>query len=264
MKNCFRPTIYIVAATIYLFFCLLVSSIGYGKTIILAAENWQPYVFKQDKHNGFACRVISKAFEKVGVSVEYHFTNWARALEMAKDGTIDGTFLWYKTAEREPFFYFSEAPILTISVVFFHRKNMPFNWDTLDNTKSYLIGAPIGSHISDEFEKYDKSGLINVKRISSDITLFRMLIRSRIDLFPHDFFVGYSQLNNNFSDDFSRVITNHPKPLTERPSYLLLSKKNPENRKIIKLFDKGFSQLMESGEYDQFLDEVLTKKQPTP
>ncbi|RDH41910.1 substrate-binding periplasmic protein [Zooshikella ganghwensis] len=246
--------------TICLILPCMFTSPSFSQTITLGAEDWQPYVNKSSKHYGFACRVISKAFEKVGITVEYHFTNWARAMEMAKAGTVDGTFLWYKTPEREPFFYFSKQPILKISVVFFYRKNMQFKWNTLEDTQTYRIGAPIGYHISDEFEKYEKAGLINVTRIQSDIFLLRMLIRNRIDLFPQDFFVGYNLLNNNFSADISRTITNSPKPLTERPSYLLLTKTNPKNKKIITLFNKGFSELVNNGDYDQFLDDVITRK----
>lgn len=261
-------TNYIIIHKVIAILCLLLSLVisppALNNTIVLTAEDWQPYVNQSAEHHGFACRIISKAFEKVGISVKYHFTKWARALDMAKKGTVDGSFLWYKTPERESFFYYSEKPILTLSVVFFHRKSMSFDWETLEDTQGLIIGAAIGSHISDEFDRYEKEGLINVQRINSHTTLFKMLKMGRIDLQPHEFIVGYNQLVNDLPAEYAKEIINHPKPLTERSSYLILTKKNPKNKKIIKLFDKGFSALVSSGEYDTFLDDVISRKPTTP
>ncbi|MBU2709222.1 transporter substrate-binding domain-containing protein [Zooshikella marina] len=243
------------------FLLLLSISVSYAQnnTIVLAAEDWNPYVNQNDKDYGFICKVITHAFAKVGIHVEYHFVAWARALEMAQKGTIDGTFLWYKTPERTPYFHFSKEPLVKTSVVFFHHKDLSFDWETLEDITQYKIGAPIGSYISSKFTRYEKSGLLTVQRLPSDIIIFKMLLKNRIDIFPHDYIVGYHELSNFLSEEAINNITSHPKPLVERNTYLLISKKKHKNTELINLFNKGFSELKESGEYDQFLEAVMNK-----
>ncbi|MGI0116339.1 substrate-binding periplasmic protein [Zooshikella sp. RANM57] len=226
---------------------------------MLAGDDWLPYVDKNAEDYGFACKIITSAFAKVGINVDYHFVDWARALEMVKNGTVDGSFLWYKTAERAPLFFFSEQPLLKISVVFFHRSDFEFKWNTLDDLSGYKIGAPIGALISPEFSALEAQGKLNVIRIKSDINLFKMLYKERIDLFPHDFFVGYAELNTHFSPKYVGIIKNDPKPILEMPAYLLLSMKKPKNKALITLFDKGLSMLKRSGEYDKLFDEFILK-----
>lgn len=108
----------------YLLVFLILPLLSHSKNLVLAADDWPPYVDRNAEHYGFVCQLISRAFDKVGIKVHYHFTAWARALETSKKGDVDGTFLWYKTPKRTPFFYFSKEPLLHISAVFFSSKRL--------------------------------------------------------------------------------------------------------------------------------------------
>lgn len=229
-----------------------------AKTLVLGAEEWYPYISPELEDKGFTGRVIKEAFALSQVNVELRFMPWARALKMAQEGSIDGTFLWYKTPEREPFFYFSEQPLAEMTVVFFHLKKFDFTWKTFDDLKKYRIGAAIGYHISDQFDEYAKAGKINVKRIKSDTQILKMLIRNRLDLFPQDILVGYGQIYKTFPRHIAMLFTNSAKPLTSRPAYLLLSKQSPDSQELIKLFDKGLHTLKQNGQYDAYFDELIS------
>lgn len=244
--------------TIGLFvFLLAIIPAAQSKTITLAADNWEPYVLKEEQEHGIISEVITRAFANVGINVDYHFVPWARALDMAKKGAVEGTFLWYKTPERTPFFYFSDEPLVKFSVVFFHHKDLKFNWESLDDLTEYKIGAPIGSYVSTKFAEYEKNAVLNIQRFPTDLILFKMLMKNRIDIFPQDIIVGYQELNNHFSDITKQYITNHPKPLTQRDAYLLISKSNPKNKKLMAMFNKGFSELKQSGEYSQLFKTAI-------
>ncbi|MBU2711108.1 substrate-binding periplasmic protein [Zooshikella harenae] len=230
----------------------------WAKTVVLGAEEWYPYISPTLEDKGFTGRIIKEAFALSKIDVEFRIMPWARALKMTKEGTIDGTFLWYKTPEREPFFFFSQEPVANITVVFFHLKKFDFTWETLDDLKKYRIGATIGYHISDQFDEYDKAGKINVHRIKSDTQILKMMIRGRLDLFPQDILVGYGQIYQAFPRHIAMLFTNNTKPLTSRPAYLLLTKQDPANQALVKLFDKGLKELKDSGQFDAYFDELIS------
>ncbi|MGI0116218.1 substrate-binding periplasmic protein [Zooshikella sp. RANM57] len=243
---------------IVLYWFLSLAKPIWAKTVVLGAEEWYPYVSPTLEDKGFTGRIIKEAFALSKIDVELRFMPWARALKMAQEGVIDGTFLWYKTPEREPFFYFSQEPVTTITAVFFHLKKFEFTWDSLDDLKKYRIGAAIGYHISDQFDEYDKAGKINVHRIKSDTQILQMMVRGRLDLFPQDILVGYGQIYQSFPRHIASLFTNNSKPLTSRPAFLLLTKQNPANQELIKLFDKGLKTLKDNGQYDAYFDKLIS------
>ncbi|MCX4026908.1 transporter substrate-binding domain-containing protein [Endozoicomonas sp. SM1973] len=231
-----------------------------NNTISLAGGEWPPYVSESLKYYGITPRILTEVFATQDITVRYQFTSWARALEMVRKGKADGTFLWSKTSEREKDFFYSKEPIGNISYVFFHLKDNPFAWSSFEDLRGKRIAATIGYHYSDEFNRYEKEGLININRVKSDLQLLKMLYKQRVDIIPHDLTVGYYEINKHFPESLKKLFTNHPLPIKKKPAYLLMSKNN-NNKKIIDIFDKAIANLKKSGKYDQYyFDDLLANK----
>ncbi len=221
-------------------------------SITLSGGEWPPYVSEKLKYNGVTPRLITDVFASVGIKVSYRFQVWARSIEDAKKSKVHGTFLWFKTPEREKEFLFSDQPIGYITFVFFHLKNRQFDWKNFNDLHGLRIGATIGYNYGQDFMDAEASSSLQVVRVKSDLQNLKMLLKNRIDIFPHDLSVGYFEINKFFPKTMVQLFTNHNKPLKKQGAYLLLSNKIEKNKEIMSLFNKGFNEFMDSGKYEQY------------
>ena len=81
-----------------------------------------------------------------------------------------------------------------------------------------------------------------------------------LDVFPGDVMVTYEQIRKTFSDEEAAHFTHHPKPIAERPVYLILSKKIPGNEQMRDLFNEGLNMLKDSGKWEQIIADGLAGK----
>lgn len=224
-----------------------------SETVRITNGEWPPYLSKQLKHYGVASHIVESAFKKVGVTVEYGFFPWKRALIQAQRGYWDGSVIWAITEEREKYFYFSDTVANDVNV-FFHLKNKPINWHKYSDLKDMIIGGTISYYYGKEFTKNEKSGTIYVERSVKDETGFKKLLSKRIDLFVCNIDVGYNLIYKMYPIGTASLFTNHPRPVRESPLTLLLSKKLKKNKALMKRFNKGLKQLKDSGKFEAYYD----------
>ena len=249
MKNLF-----IKFLSVSLFVSLLaVTPLSAVETVKITIGEWRPYFSKDLKHYGLVAKIITEAFLQEGVTVKYGFFPWKRSIELAKHGKRwDGSGIWSKTKDRAPFFLFSE-PVMVKQVVFFHLKTTELNWSKLSDLKGFKIGGTIGYKYHHPFEKAEKDGILNVERVHSDEMNFKKLLKGRITLFICDFTIGYATLNNIFDRDTTALFTNNPKSVVKSYNSLILSKKLPASKTLMKKFNMGLNTLKKSGKYDHFI-----------
>lgn len=222
------------------------------KTVRITSGEWAPYCSENTEHYGMALRIITEAFAREGVKVEYSFFPWDQAMNKAQTREWDGSAAWFRSPEREQNFYISD-PLVMSGYVFFHLKSMDFKWKSMNDLKKYKIGATMGYDYGKAFQEAEKRGIIHVERLAQDEMNFDNLFSGKIDIFPEDMDVGMDMLYKRYpSYKYVNVIT-HPKRLREDPLHLLLSKSNPKNQKLMKLFNEGLKKLKESGDYDRYM-----------
>lgn len=241
----------------YIIFSVIFISPGFAQsthTVKITSSEWPPYLSKDLEDGGIALQVIKEAFAYEGIDVEYGWYPPKRSYRIALKGTDwDGTAVWTKNDARENDFYFSDA-LFTLQDVFFHRKDYPFKWETYKDLKEISIGATLGYYYGEAFKKAEEDGSISVQRIASDENNFKKLLAGRIQVFPQALDVGYYLLQKNFSKQQILQITHHPKVIKDFVFYLILTKKNPINKKNIEKFNKGLKRLRKSGAYDTFFE----------
>ncbi|MBF0225832.1 MAG: transporter substrate-binding domain-containing protein [Desulfobacterales bacterium] len=237
-----------------IFIIISISKIAYNEEIVrITNGEWPPYLSEKLKHYGVASHIVTEAFALEGVKVQYGFFPWSRAFDLAEKGEWDGSAIWTWSKEREKEFYISD-PVVESGYVFFHLKNLPFDWNNIEDLKGYKIGGTLEYNYGEPFENAEKKGIINVIRIPKDELNFAKLLGKRIDIFPMTLDVGYTILHENYTPEVVSTVTNHLKPLRVDPLHLLLSKKIPKNKELIILFNNGLKKLREIGKLDEYLD----------
>ena len=212
----------------------------------LVAGPYSPFTGEGLQDKGIASKIVSDAFKNEGLQTEIVIRPWKRAFVETKKGKFHGSLLWRKTTDRQSFFYYSD-PVVEVQVVFFHLKSKKFNWNKLNDLAGLKIGAVNSFNYDDEFDAAMKSGLLMADYVTTQEQNFRKLLNGRIDITPVVKRSGYATIKEMFTPNEIALITSHPLPLANQELHLVLSKKLPENKKILKSFNRGLKKLKDSG-----------------
>lgn len=234
----------------------LLSQYGSAEEIVrLTNGEWPPYFSQELPHYGLGSRIVAEAFALEGITVEYTFFPWKRALALAQDGEFDGAVGWQINPEREQYFYASET-VWGAPWVFFHLKSLTFDWETFDDLAQYQIGGTLEYMYTAEFLEAERAGKLHVDRAGRDEFGWKKLVAGRIDLFPQLVDIGYYQLQALFEPETVQSVTHHPKAFGMHTEQLLLSKKHERNGRLLEIFNRGLQRLKESGKYDRYFEEL--------
>jgi polar amino acid transport system substrate-binding protein len=151
-------------------------------------------------------------------------------------------------------------PVVKTSNVYFHLKSNKFDWKTVEDLKGLRIGVTRGYDYGLEFMTALKLKKIETSVVTSDEQNFGMLLLGRIDIFPNNPIVGYSQIKNNFSPDQANLFTHHPKVFELSTLHLIISKKSKSSLLFLEKFNSGLKKLKDNGRHEQILKEINTRK----
>ena len=242
--------------TITLFLFLFSNFNVSAKQLTLSVGEWPPYMASYLPNNGAIAEIITEVFADIGYQVSFEFYPWARAMEQAQLGRVNGTGLWLKTESREGEFYFSE-PVLEEKHVFFYNRNNKPNLDSFEAFQSYsYVGLEDFSYGID-LDNIIQANQINMYRVSSDDQAFGMLLKSRVSIYPQEMAVGYYQLRQHFSEQDMKLIGHIEQPFMRKNSHIILSKVDKNNANILKMFNESLLRMKQSGRYKQLLSKVI-------
>jgi len=228
----------------YIFFSFLLISVLWGRvpydTLVISASPWSPYTDSTKLNDGIASSIVREAFDKVGIPIKIIFRPWGRAYQDALRGNIDGSILWRKTDEREELFYFSD-PVLVVNIVFFHRTDLDFNWNSLNDLANYRIGVVHGFNYDEGFDSLIDLGELQVQEVTNQELNIKKIYYGRIDITPIVELSGHTTVQEIFAGDSIAMssIIHQKRPLAQQELHLILSKSIPENERIIELFNEG-------------------------
>ena len=223
--------------------------------VILANGEWEPYFSERLKNYGVVSHIIKEAFALEGVKVEWVFRPWKRGMEESAKGKWNGTEGWGKKPEWLKLFVYSDQPVMKTTTVAFHRKDKPIKLDKVLDLQGLDVSGTVGYFYGKELEKAEKDGVIKINRGPEDKLNFKKLMSKRTDVVLNDLDVGYEIINNIFPPDEAKLITHHSMVLDSFDCYLLLTKKLNENKRFMKLFDKGYEHLKKSGKVERYWED---------
>ncbi len=230
-----------------------------GKTITLTNGEWPPYCSKGLTNDGLASDIVKRAFAEVGIDVKYKFMPWKRAFKQAKEDTYPGSILWGVAKKREKDFYYSDK-VIELSDVFFYRKDNPIEWKSYVDLKGKKIGTSRGHYYGDKFAKAAKDGVFKEVVAKDDFLNFKKLIKKKIDAFVCTFEVGHYILNTRFPPTQAALIGNTSTKVRTVGYYLILNKKNKDNKALLGKFNEGLKKLKAKGVLKQLQDDLVEGK----
>lgn len=242
--------------TVLIFLFIFTSNAFSKETILVSANEFPPYTSREFKDQGFLCKLIAESFAMEGIEVKYRFLPAKRSFLLLERGRMDGIVGSYETSKFEKDFYISDSLIID-TISFFYLISSDFDWNTFEDLKGIRVGGTLGYDYGQEFQRAEKSKLIRIQRTTRNTQNFGKLLKKRIKVFPMSTLPGYVVLYKNFKEKDINQITNHSKPVHSTHLYLLLSKKNKQNKKRMTIFNQSLKKLKERGKYDQYFDETL-------
>ncbi len=234
---------------------LIVSSFTEAETVRIAGEEWSPFSSKSLPNQGLMNHIISDAFAVHGVEVEFGYFPTKRSLELVKQGEWDASGGWSPIEDRANDYYFTN-PIFEETIVLFHRKDLEFDWNQIEDLKKWRIGATGSLYYGEAFKIAEASGDYTISRVPEDLINMRKLLHGRIDLFPFTLEAGIQSLQDSFTKEQREQITYHKKPILKGPLVLLVSKKIDNAEEIVEWFNSGIEIIRESGNYDSYFENL--------
>lgn len=229
---------------------------GASQTVRITTGHWPPYLDESRPGEGFLAEIIREAFATEGITAEFSFFPWSRALVLVKSREYQASAVWSCTPQRQMEYVYS-APILPYQYVFYHRRDASFDWRQLSDLEGMVIGLTqdysYGQTLADALEKDQ----ITVDITTSDLANFRRLLLNRIDLFPMDPVVGEAMINEQMGPEAQERLTFHSRPLRSALYHLLFSQDDPEAGRLKRAFNRGLARLRETGRYQAIIQKAL-------
>lgn len=243
------------AITVIYFFSAAFVYCADVSTVIIAMNAWESIKSESEPY-GVLAQITKEAFALESINVEFLVAPWKRGYENALSGLWHGIVGWNSTYERELAFYVS-TPLLLEDVVFFHHKDLEFEWEDLRDLEGLSIGFIEGYNYGSLLKQAIDDDIVISEMTNSEEQSIKMLHKQRFNLWPCEVDVGLFLINSFLPFEQAEEIIFHRKPIMVSDLCLLLSRKNPENRNNAILFEKGLKSLKESGRYNELLREYL-------
>ncbi|NVD07551.1 transporter substrate-binding domain-containing protein [Vibrio sp. JPW-9-11-11] len=211
-----------------------------SKIVKIAAGNWPPFIGEQLEGFGQVGKTIKEIFAAQGYQVEFHFYPWKRAYKKASEGEYVATAVWMYAEERTEFFHYSD-PVAQEKFVFFHRRDNPFEWQSLLDLQGKLLGGGLGYSYGAELDQLLESNQVSINRVETPAKAFQLLKYRRVDIVPEERHIGLFTLSK-LPIEQQQLITFHPKPFLTNDSYLLFSKAHPQAEALMAIFNQGLAE----------------------
>ncbi|MBN1971737.1 MAG: transporter substrate-binding domain-containing protein [Candidatus Delongbacteria bacterium] len=232
---------------VFLFFIFFVTTV-YSETVKLTTLDWEPYIGQKLNNQGFVAEIVKEAFKRGGYDIEIQYYPWARTVDKAKKGEVDGYMPEYYSEELKNDFYVSE-PFAGGPVGLFKRKGFDLKYEKLEDLKGYKIGV-VRDYVNEE--NFDKATYLTKDEVTDDLTNIKKLLANRIDLFVADKFVGFYLLNEHMPEMTMQMEFVEP-PLIVHDLYVCINKNVKDAKKKIDSFNKGLKEMKEDGSLDKMI-----------
>lgn len=240
----------------FISFTLSVSLFIYPQSIIrITNGEWEPYLSEYSYEYGLGSHIVTEAFSRSNIEVEWSFFPWNKSYELAKFGVRDGSALWFDTSQTREDFLVSE-PVLESSMVFFHLKSLNLKWNSFADLEGLVVGITNGYQYGEEFTEFLRSGKVRFYIGSSDEQLYKLLLKGRIDIFPNDPVVGSAQIKNSLSHEQGCCLTYNPKSFFNPTLNLVISRNITNGEILLDKFNSGLKEIKDSGRIDRMKEDA--------
>lgn len=251
-----------LGCSILLLTLLLISSSTFAaKVITLATSTWEPYVSENPAYKGYASSIVEHAFKAAGYEVHIKFMPWQDALRAVKSGQVDGLFPKYYSAEDAQQFAFTHA-FSGGPIGLYKRRSDASEYPTenptanLVETFHHMEGATFGVVKGyTNFPAFDNNSRLKKVAVADDKANLDQLYEGKVQYAVIDKYVAEYLLNHKLPANYSKKLMFMPPILSYKLLYVVISKKNPQQKEIVDAFNKGLAKIKQNGKMAQILDQ---------
>lgn len=218
--------------------------------IKIATSEYPPYMGQDLPQGGMLVAVATEAFRRSGYELKVTFLPWARTMDSAKSGALEGVLGIWHSDEREQWFVYSK-PLPGTEVGFYKRSDSQISYRSLSELKPYTIGTVRGYANPSAFNAAN----LRIDEVVDDETNLRKLGAGRIDLALIDKGVARYLIASK-PDNFKGKLVWIEPAVEKQPLYIALSKKTADLDKKLAAFNKGLQSMEKDGTLTKMVKEA--------
>lgn len=224
------------------------------RVVILAADPWCPYnCISGAAPEGYMVDLAREALGLAGFELTYVNMSWARALEQAESGYIDGVIGAFTT--DAPGFTFPEEHLGISHIELYTEPGQNWRYEGIDSLQDQTLIALNGYSYSPELDDYILRNRDNQKRVwilSGPAPLeraIRLVLEHRSDVLPEDRDVMAWTLHHRLPG----VQLRKAGALHQTPVYIAFSPATPRSAELADALSRGIRELRASGRLAEIL-----------
>lgn len=215
-------------------------------------SEYAPLIGEKLRYGGVMTRLVSEILRRGRVSVRYSWYPNNRAIQLARNGDVDGSVGWTPNDDRRRDLLFSEE-VLPFRMVLFQRRGENYPWQSLADLAPYRFGITAGNFYSDTFTLLQEKGVLKVDSAGDDVSNLRKLAAGRIDLFPMESEAGMLTTLLHLSPAEARRIVPQDRAYWSTPLCIAVSRKHPRAAELLARFNRELKKMRDSGEFASLL-----------
>ncbi|CAG1022902.1 hypothetical protein DOJK_01976 [Patescibacteria group bacterium] len=220
--------------------CYSVSGFSKSDTVILATDDWQPYIVKGQPQQGEFAKIVIDVFNKIGMKTEFIYAPWKRVESIVNSGQAFAGIPYSYTDERAKTFDYS-VPIMDSVYVFLYNKKLypkGISYRELNELAGYRIGGVTGYW----YEGVFKQAGLNVEYVTNDEQGIKKLYAGRIDLAATDQLVGRLLIKKLYPKE-TELFGEIEQPFAHQCLHLMVSRQYPNAAQLTQKFNSMFQKL---------------------
>lgn len=227
-----------------------------AETLVITGDIWCPVncAVKASKP-GIFVELAQQIFGEVGIRVEYHTVNWARAVLDVRQGRADA--LIGAGREDAPDLLFSEVAPAISRMCFYVRPDSHWRYEGLASLNGVNLAVINGYSYGEELDAYVQThagSQAAVQTASGDKALsinVTKVLRGRADATLENTWVMGRFLSRQPADQQLRRAGCR---MPDVPIYLAFSPRRPTSQRYLELFEAGIQRYRENGRLRVLLD----------
>lgn len=202
--------------------------------------------------SGLYDRILTEAFNRIGVKIEITHLPAERSLKNANMGITDGDFVRISGLEKlYPNLVRVPEKIIDFEFVAFSKEHdiKIVDWESC---KPFHVGIVRGWKILEN----NLAEVASLTRVKNQKLLFKLLERNRVDLIVYSRLEGYEVMRQL---GMKHIKVFEP-PLAVREMFLYLNKKH---KSLIPQVDQALKGLKRDGTYEKFVNDTINRYLPS-
>lgn len=214
-------------------------------------QEYPPFAGSQLPDGGILTRLVSEVFRRAQVRVSYEWYPNNRALQLARNGDVDGSVGWTPSEARQRDLLFSDE-VLPFRMVFFQRKGEHYPWQTLPDLSPWRVGVTLGNFYSPAFDRLVRQGVLKTDESGDDVSNMRKLAARRVDLVPMERESGLYLLRQHLPAQAAQLQP-QDKAYWQAPMGIVVWRHHPQAAVLIARFNRELAAMRRSGELARLL-----------